>query len=129
MPDNFEETYANYFELNSVIEEYTVEKTRGAIFGSKCKWYHEGECSSKYFFALEKQNALNKTMNATYCSDGSLTYNSSAILKEQAAFYKRLYKSDGKKYLDYLMKPIVLLLMKKEKRWNNPLLLMSYSVP
>ena len=45
-------------ELNNLI----YEKTQGIIMRSKVKWVEEGESGTKYFFNLEKRNAVKKTI-------------------------------------------------------------------
>ena len=50
--------------IESKIEEIELIKTRGATIRSGAQWLEEGEKHSKYFFALEKRNFLNKAMMA-----------------------------------------------------------------
>lgn len=43
-------------------QSYVDEKVQASLFRNKCKWFVEGERSSKYYFALERQNYNKKTM-------------------------------------------------------------------
>ena len=66
---------------------------KGAILRVWAKWYSESEKSSKYFFGLEKRNAKNKNMSATY-ENGVITRNQGKILRIQKDYYEKLYTSN-----------------------------------
>ena len=76
------------------IDELLTEKSKGIIFRTKSRYYELGEKNTKYFYNLEK-----KRYNARVCSqiikdNGETIENQDEILKEQKAFYEKLYKSD-----------------------------------
>ena len=96
LQENIVEVHQNYTQENS-IHEFRAEKTRSAIFRARAKWMQERERMSKYLFALEKSNYLNKSMNSTYIN-GQLSRDTKLILKEQDKFYKKPIKADSKIY-------------------------------
>lgn len=51
-------------DLTTEYQNLVEEKVQSSIFRNKCKWFLEGERSSRYFFALEKSNYNRKTMTA-----------------------------------------------------------------
>lgn len=73
-----------------------TDKTAKIISNTKVKWYNEGEASTKYFFTLEKQRALSKSMSKVFLDDGTITTERGKILQEQKKFYQELYQSDSK---------------------------------
>ena len=76
------------------LENLVAEKTRAAIFRSKCQYYNEGEKNSKYFYNLEKNRSASKNMNTLIKEDGSIETDIVKILQEQHKFYSDLYRSD-----------------------------------
>ena len=56
-------TYAEYENVKSQLENIELEKAKGAILRSKIQWSEAGEKNTKYFLNLEKQNAINKTIS------------------------------------------------------------------
>lgn len=76
------------------LENFIQEKTKSIIFRSKANWHLHGERSSKYFFALEKSNYNKKLMKAIRLKDNSISREDKTIMKEQAMFYRKLYKSN-----------------------------------
>ena len=76
------------------LDKENLYDAQGAILRSKVKWTSQAEHSTKYFFSLEKRNAKNKVMNATYDSSGTITKNQGTILRLQAQFYEKLYTAD-----------------------------------
>ena len=62
---------------------------------SKVHWTEHGEKNSKYFLGLEKNNARNKIMHATFDDNHKLTKNPKEILNIQSRFYEKLYTSDN----------------------------------
>ena len=62
------------------------------MFRTRMRWHNKGERSLKYYFALEKANASARTMTGVRNKVGSISRNCRKILKEQAKFYKKLFK-------------------------------------
>ena len=91
-----------YAKTVADLEEIVQEKTRGAIFRSRCKWHEEGEkASSKYFLNLEKNRAGTKTMTNLITEDGSQIIDPKRILNEQKVFYQQLYAKDETVSFDF----------------------------
>lgn len=76
------------------IESIMLKKAQGAKLRCKTKWYEEGQRSSKYFFSLEKANAIKKQMHALKKNDGTVVTSQQGILQEQVRFYQELYTSN-----------------------------------
>ena len=76
-----------------IAREAKVE-IQGAILRAKARWYSQSEHSTKYFFNLEKRNAKNKVMSATYDKNGAIVTNQGTILRLQSEFYAKLYTAD-----------------------------------
>ena len=51
-----------YFNSKLFIENVIEKRTKGAILHSKSQWYENSEKSTKFFFNLEKKNAINSTV-------------------------------------------------------------------
>lgn len=80
------------------LEDEHESKTKAAMFRSKSKFYNEGEKNSKYFFQLEKTKYNQKNRNQLIAPDtGLLVKDPQQILKEEALFFKRLYKKGNAK--------------------------------
>lgn len=82
-------------QVNDQINSIMQKKAEGARLRCKTQWYAEGQRSSKYFFALEKANAIKKQMRSLQLEDGSVITSQEKILNEQVCFYSRLYTSSG----------------------------------
>ena len=80
-----------YTESKKELESLLMEKISGTIFRSKAKWYAEGDRSSKYFFNLEKNRAINKTCKQIFDKQGNLVGELSKVLEIQREFYQELY--------------------------------------
>ena len=81
------------------LEEKVMKRAEGMLFRSKARWYEEGEKSTKYFFALEKQRYNAKTCYKIIDEDGSEYTNQETILEIQRKFYTELYRDDPSVYL------------------------------
>ena len=81
-------------DSQSEIEELLQEKTKGAMFQSKCTWAELGQKNSKYFFNMEKRRCTARTCAKLIKDDGSETTDKAEIIKMQKDFYKQLYKLD-----------------------------------
>ena len=91
-----EATEAEIAMCNSELNVHIQRRIDGARTRSQIKWYEQGECSSKYFFRLEKVKYQNKTLKAVMREDNSITHDERQILAEQAKFYRKLYTSNPK---------------------------------
>ncbi len=80
------------------LEQPISEKTKGCIIRCKIRWYEEGEKSSQYFLNLEKINFNSKTIKRLINGDGREITDQKHILKEEQAFYKKLYATVLDKY-------------------------------
>lgn len=67
------------------------EKTKAAMFRSKCQFYNEGEKNTKYFFGLEKARYNARARNQVNTGNGLIT-DPVKILREEAIFFQKLYK-------------------------------------
>ena len=81
-------------ELRNELNKHLEYIARGAILRSKVNWYVYGEHCTSYFCSLEKSRSKNKQMRATKRHDGTITKNTTEILRLQSAFYENLYTSD-----------------------------------
>lgn len=83
--------------LNTCKQDYNElmdQKVRGMLFRSKCRWYQEGERSSKYFFNLKKFKYNKKRMKQIFDCNGMLQSDPKKILDIQAAYFEKLYQRD-----------------------------------
>ena len=80
--------------VKTELEVLATEDAKSSAFRCRKNWAIHGEKSSKFFFNLEKHNAINKTMYAIRKSDGTLTKDYTEILNEQQVFYSKLYGKD-----------------------------------
>jgi hypothetical protein len=81
--------------LKGELNEYSNYVTEGIILRSKCKWYEEGEKSTKYFLNLERRNKKKSCIRKVFSNNLEVT-NQNKILKHISDFYGDLYslKSD-----------------------------------
>ena len=77
--------------VEAQIKSYKIVDVKRAMFRCKANWQEGGEKMSKFFFNLEKQNYVTKTMYIVRKSDGSLTKDYREILNLQYQFYDELY--------------------------------------
>ena len=73
-------------ELERIIEY----QTKGAILGSKSRWYNKGEKNTKYFLNVEKRNCKQATITELKVSEEDLPSTDKDILVECEIFYKNL---------------------------------------
>ena len=76
--------------FNKIVEE----GAQGALFHSRMQWHNKGEHSTKFFLNRKKVRSRKHTMTGVYLEDDQLTCNQLEILKKQAKFYKKLFKSN-----------------------------------
>ena len=81
------------FQVKKRLEELNNYKSAGAIIRAKTNWLHFGEKSSKYFFALERQNQNKCNLTRLRLDDDSIVTMQKEIAAEQVRFYKTLYRS------------------------------------
>ena len=74
-----------------------VEKSRlkknYAILRSKVRWHEDGERNTKYLYALEKRNYINKAITRLKIAENVYTEDQFNILDREKCFYESLYKS------------------------------------
>ena len=75
-----------------LLDGFYEEKAKGARLRAKVRWYENGERSTKYFFNLEKRNAVKKCIKKLNV-DGRCITKQNEILKHQKEFYQNLYSS------------------------------------
>ena len=98
-----EESNLSEMEKNQIIneieirnlqrEEISKHETRGAILGSRSRWYNEGEKNTKYFLSLEKRHYNQKTIKHLQLANNRIIHTDEAILKEAKSFYQKLHSS------------------------------------
>ena len=49
--------------IKKELEDILENRTRGAMIRSKAYWFEGGEKPTKYFFRLEKRNAMKKAIS------------------------------------------------------------------
>ena len=82
-------------KLETSLKQMDNHKMEGLILQSRCKWYEEGERSTKYFLNLIKRNKTHSTMLKLQKQDGTYTTDMSEILKAQLKFYEDLYSANN----------------------------------
>ena len=70
------------------IEKIRAYKTQGAIIRMKSQWYEYSERSSKYFFQLEKNKSVNRSINKIYDDRGILVKGNEAVTEALMQYYK-----------------------------------------
>ena len=88
-------SHDNYEELENKLKTLHRKQCEAARVRSRVKHYEAGEQSTKYFFNLEKRNAINKTWVSIKKADGAVTNKMDDILNEQVKFYSSLFSSEG----------------------------------
>ena len=69
------------------------EKLQGSIIHSRVKWVEEGEKSSKFFFDLEKQSYMRKSIRKLKTNSGKIITDPEEIALYQRQFYEKLLTS------------------------------------
>ena len=87
-----QETTAKFYEVKLKLEQISMHKTEGAMIRSKARWCEQGECSTHYFFNLEKRNRSNNYITKLKVGDSTLV-TPAEILKEELRYYQNLYTS------------------------------------
>lgn len=87
--------------IKSQLEEIDNERLRGLIIRSRIQWVEEGEKSSKYFFDLEKQNYIRKSIRKITTNSGENLTDPQKILEYQKQFYEDLLSSKRSKTRNY----------------------------
>ena len=81
--------------MENKLKTFHRKQCEAARVRSRVKHYEAGEQSTKYFFNLEKRNAINKTWVSIKKADGAVTNKMDDILNEQVKFYSSLFSSEG----------------------------------
>ena len=82
-----------YHEIKNDLLLAERENTKGLIVRSRTQWYEEGEKSTKYFFDLERANAIKKHVRKLRLDNNTEITDPSQILDEQKRFYQKLLSS------------------------------------
>ena len=108
-----EEVKDQYENIKMKLQDIEDKVSRGSILRSKAKYIEEGEKPTKYFFDLEKKNAIKKHIRKLILPGGTTTTNPEEILEYMQTFYSNLYKSkendqiqDTNYFLDTEMKSL-----------------------
>ena len=83
-------------KIKGDLELFLPEKVEKLTFFSRVTYYAEGERNTKYFFGLAKSRYTNKVMYGVKNTNGDIVSEPNAVLKIQADFYDKLYKSNPK---------------------------------
>ena len=75
------------------LQKTSEHKTKGAIIGSRAKWYEHGEKNSKYFVNLEKRAYERKHIVKLKTQENQYLEEPKKILCQMENFYKTLYSS------------------------------------
>ena len=102
--------------ISDKINELEHQKVYSSMFRSRSNWTKHREKMSKYYFALEKRNYVNKTMFAVFTDDGTLCTNQMQILKEQEKCYKDLYTTNQSVHFD-VVNQTGTMLSNEQKKW------------
>ena len=89
-----EELLTNIEHVKIELDSCANMDARRAAFRCHQQWIDSGERMSKYFFNLEKRNAVSKTMYIARKKDGTLTKDYTEILNLQKDFFQDLFTSD-----------------------------------
>ena len=84
-----------YTDKVNQLEHILEEKNKGVILRSKIRWAEEGEKSTKYFFNLEKRNALNKYISQLQV-DNQIINNPKDILNAEYNYFANLHACNKK---------------------------------
>ena len=68
-----QETIANCYEVKMKLDQISLHKTEGAMIRSKARWCEHGECSTRYFFNVEKRNHSNRYITKLRVENRTLT--------------------------------------------------------
>jgi len=92
-----EETLRQRDILKADLEKIHLNEAQGAIIRSRVQWSEEGEKSNAYFFNLEKQNAIKKSIRRLVYKEKEIT-NPDDILTAMKEYYEEIY---GWKKIDF----------------------------
>ena len=81
--------------LRTEIARLEAQKMEGIIIRSRIQYREEGEKCTKFFVDLEKQKAINKTIDSLRTNEGEVVTEPEDILNEQIKFYAELYAEEG----------------------------------
>ncbi|MCP3888847.1 MAG: hypothetical protein GY702_08215 [Desulfobulbaceae bacterium] len=107
-------------QLCETIKKIENQKIKGAAIRAKDLWYEEGEKSSKYFFSLEKKNAIKSYVRKLYNEKTKkIECNPFRVLEIQKQFYSNLYskKESNKTQVNYFLNGNIKKLSEMEKKF------------
>ena len=85
----------NYEEAKNQLKLIEENEAKGSMIRSRAQFIEEGEKPTRYFFNLEKHNALKISIRKLILPGGTSTTNPEEILEYQRSFYQNLYTSRG----------------------------------
>ena len=90
-PESNEETRRALQEQKSYLNKLLNDEARGALVRARFQHLNEIDTCSSYFFNLEKNNSLSKTIAKIKLSSGVITENPAQIKQHIHNFYQNLY--------------------------------------
>ena len=83
---------------NSVLQQLAdldVEVAKGAQVRARARWIEEGECSSAYFFRLEKKRGADRWIAAVRNDVGAIVASPDDLCQSFASFYSSLFSAES----------------------------------
>ena len=82
--------------MKGQFDYHQTQKLQTLIFMSKAKHYSEGQKNTKFFLSRAKSRNTKRTMYQVLNEQGVIITDPKEIFNEQARFYAKLYKGDGR---------------------------------
>ena len=105
-------------DVQNQVDNFLIEKCKGAFIRSRRKWLEEGEKSTRYFLQLEKRNGIKKEIDCIEKS-GKKFVKQEKILFEIYNYYKDLYSTKGntekEEYIDNFVRNVQLTTLKENE--------------
>ena len=85
-------------QVKNELEQYELEKSKGAQLRAGLKNIKEGEKSTKFFLSLEKSKSNSNVIRRLITSSGNYTHNETELVDEIAAQFEKKYNNNQKSY-------------------------------
>lgn len=82
-----------YQSVLQQLADLDVEVAKGAQVRARARWIEEGECSSAYFFRLEKKRGADRWIAAVRNDVGAIVSSPDDLCQSFASFYSSLFSS------------------------------------
>ena len=82
-----------YHSALAELAKLDLEAARGAQIRPRARWVEEGECSSAYFFRLERKCGADRWISAIKLDDGTIVSFPVELCASFAAFYSSLFSA------------------------------------